>query len=112
MARTKVYIAGPLSRGDRITNLAQGLQAYRTLMLHGFAPFCPHFSCLMPWFMDSVTHRDWLDADLPWVAASDAILRLPGDSVGADEEVEHARSLGLPIFYDINDLLEELSPVT
>jgi hypothetical protein len=48
-----------------------------------------------------LSHADWLDMDFAWVAVSDAVLRLPGESVGADKEVEHARKLGIPVFTDI-----------
>lgn len=34
----------------------------------------------------------------------DAVLRIPGNSKGADQDVEIARKLGLKIFYDINDI--------
>jgi hypothetical protein len=34
----------------------------------------------------------------------DAILRLPGESAGADEEVKLAKELGKPVFYSIVDL--------
>jgi hypothetical protein len=31
----------------------------------------------------------------------DAVLRLPGESVGADQDVATAERLGLPVYYDI-----------
>lgn len=34
----------------------------------------------------------------------DAVLRLPGDSRGADMDVARARELGLPVVYDVNEL--------
>ena len=34
----------------------------------------------------------------------DAILRISGDSIGADQDVEVARSLGLKIFYHLNEV--------
>ena len=42
--------------------------------------------------------------ELPWVAVADALLRLPGESVGADIEVGEARRLGIPVFAAIADL--------
>ncbi|MEV4042181.1 hypothetical protein RKD32_007342 [Streptomyces sp. SAI-195] len=35
------------------------------------------------------------------LARCDAVLRLPGDSIGADQDVAVARSRGLPVYYDI-----------
>ncbi|NDV43859.1 DUF4406 domain-containing protein [Muricauda sp. 40Bstr401] len=34
----------------------------------------------------------------------DAILRIEGESVGADKDVELAKSLGLKVYYDINEI--------
>ena len=34
----------------------------------------------------------------------DAVLRIPGDSIGADKDVEIAKSLGLKIYYTINEI--------
>ena len=34
----------------------------------------------------------------------DAIFRIPGASKGADQDVEIARSKGLPVFYDIDEV--------
>ncbi|MFI5916861.1 DUF4406 domain-containing protein [Dactylosporangium sp. NPDC051541] len=34
----------------------------------------------------------------------DAVLRLPGESRGADQDVAIARERGIPVYYDINDV--------
>ena len=34
----------------------------------------------------------------------DAVLRIPGNSAGADQDVEIAKSLGLKIFYTVNEI--------
>ncbi len=51
------------------------------------------------------THEDWLGMDLPWVAVSNALLRLPGESTGADREVAHAKLHGIPVFHDADALI-------
>jgi hypothetical protein len=61
---------------------------------------CPHNTC----------PSDWYGVDLPWVAAADALLRLPGDSVGADLEEVEARHRRIPVFYDVESLLANLPP--
>jgi hypothetical protein len=43
--------------------------------------------------------------DLPWIAAAKALLRLPGESVGADEEVRFAIGRGIRIFTDVSELI-------
>lgn len=51
-----------------------------------------------------LSHEDWLGIDLEWVAVSHGVLRLPGDSVGADREVAHAQALGIPVYYHVEDV--------
>lgn len=38
----------------------------------------------------------------------DAILRLEGASKGADEDVRLAKEIGIPVYYRLEDLLEQL----
>ncbi len=122
--RTRVYIAGPISKGDLVHNLNQATAAFVALAKAGFAPFCPHWSAYCKratsrreaWGVevtcqatvegnDQMTHADWMGVDLPWVEVSDALLRLPGESTGADMEVHHARAHGVPVFHSIEDLV-------
>jgi hypothetical protein len=48
----------------------------------------------------------WLEIDFAWVKKCDALIRLPGESSGADREVELARSLGIPVYFSIQEFLE------
>lgn len=84
-------------------NLAQALSAYRTLMAVGLAPFCPQLSYFAEPFIKQ-THNQWLEADLLWVATADALLRLPGESLGANLEEACAREHGIPVFDTIEDV--------
>jgi hypothetical protein len=34
----------------------------------------------------------------------DAVLRLPGDSTGADQDVAIARRRGIPVYYDVDEI--------
>jgi hypothetical protein len=42
--------------------------------------------------------------DKEWVLRCDCLLRLPGESPGADEEVELAVKNNIPVFYSIDEL--------
>lgn len=114
--RTRVYIAGPMSKGDRIENMAAALKAMRTLMRLKYAPMCPQLSFFAEPFMHDTqaewlaSHADWLGMDLPWVAVSQAVLRLPGASVGADMEEGQARLFGVPVFHSIEALIATIPP--
>ena len=100
--RKRIYISGPISLGDRIENLNQAMVAQRELMRRGFAPLNPMLSMLLPFAWDGeFQHGCWMAADIPWVAVADAVLRLPGRSVGADEEVQAAVRAGVPVFYSL-----------
>jgi hypothetical protein len=115
MRKLRVYIAGPISRGDLLHNIRQADETFAALLRAGLAPFCPHWSVYhgsSRWESATgskviatadptpagTTHADWMGADLPWVEVADAVLRLPGVSVGADAEVAHARQYGIPVF--------------
>lgn len=99
----KVYISGPITKGNRVHNLDQSLQVQKTLMELGYAPLNPMLTLLIPWAWD-VPHDRWVECDCEWVEVADCVLRLPGESAGADQEVHLAASLGLPIFYSIDTL--------
>lgn len=107
--KKRIYIAGPMSQGDRLGNLAQALEAFRELIEAGYAPFCPQLT----YYVDTLIplpHSAWLSVDLPWVAVADAVLRLPGESIGAAMETDLAHRLGKPVFYSVAQLLRSLLP--
>lgn len=105
--RLKVYISGPITKGCRNKNFYQAAEAHQQLINAGFAPFNPMASMLLPFAFDetAVSHSAWLECDFPWIAASHAVLRLPGYSVGADAELAYAKELGIPIFYSVAEFL-------
>ena len=95
--RLKVYISGPITRGCHIHNFSQAAEAQTQLIKAGFAPMNPMLSMMLPgaW---NIPHEDWIEADLPWVACADAVLRLPGESTGAETECRHAIQHNIPVF--------------
>lgn len=113
--RKRIYIAGPISYGDLAENIRQATGAGLALIRAGFAPLVPHLTCYMGGPTPEVlpretTRQDWLATDLPWVVASDALLRLPGFSKGADCEVSCANDHGIPVFFSLDDLLRTMIP--
>lgn len=104
LTRKRVYISGPLlSSGDVHDNLAAAAQMAIDLIELGYAPLCPHLT----WYLDpdaEIAHSIWMEVDLPWVAVSDAIIRLPGPSSGADQETREAFNRGIPVFTSIEEL--------
>lgn len=114
----RIYIAGPISKGDMLQNVKQFDDAFLQLLRLGFAPFNPGASVYLGnatrlhdtvlAVADSkasgVTHEEWMAVDLAWLECADAVLRLPGESVGADLETAHAKKICTPVFLTIDDL--------
>lgn len=127
--RKRAYIAGPISKGDLCHNLNQASATNAALAKAGFAPMCPHWSAYSKtarreiltdddgeqWVAviaeatiqgnDEISYAEWMEISLSWVGAADALLRLPGESAGADLEVTHAKKYGVPVFTSIESLI-------
>jgi hypothetical protein len=113
--RPLVYIAGPISKGDLHNSIAKSFAAFYLLKDAGFAPVCPHLTCFLGspqaylgsctrWIaakkVFGVTYEEWMEIDLSIVAKCDAVLRLSGESEGADKEVEFALSRNIDVILE------------
>lgn len=103
--RPRVYISGPITRGNRTENFRQACNAQAALMGEGFAVMNPMLTMMHPeaW---TIEHSLWMENDLPWVAVSHVVYRLPGESVGGDMECAHAMNLGIPVFTKYSDVID------
>lgn len=102
----KVYVAGPYTKGDPCENTHNMIMAGNKLLDAGLIPFLP----LLSHFWHTVTPRhyeDWMKIDFAFIPSCDVMLRLPGESSGADREEAEAKRLGIPIFYGIDALITE-----
>jgi hypothetical protein len=104
-----VYVAGPISRfpagGSQFDNVREGVLVGERLRAAGLAPLVPHLSALWQ-MLAPVPYEGWMSLDFAWIERCDALLRMPGDSPGADREVAHAEDIGVPVFYTEADLLK------
>lgn len=96
--RPKIYISGPITKGYQSENLERSYDAHEDLIQIGCAPLNPILTCTVP-FDYKISHETWLAIDKEWIRGADGLLRLDGTSKGADEEVEFAIGLGVPVFY-------------
>lgn len=102
----RVYVAGPYTKGDVVVNVRNAVLAGDELFEAGHTPYVPHLTHLWhtirprPW-------EDWLRLDLQWIEQCDALVRLAGESAGADCEVAHAVKLGIPVWYDVASFIED-----
>lgn len=112
--RTRIYVAGPISQGDPVSNCQRAIEVGFELMDLGYAPYVPHYS----WFVDVEStygkgrYTQWISLDFSWITVCRALLRLPGPSKGADREVKWAKRLGIPVYESVEALREGCDPVT
>lgn len=92
-----VYVAGPYTRPDPIVNVRRACAVGDMLTSHGCAVIIPHLSML--WHLVSPQPIEtWYERDLDVMRRCDAVVRLSGESTGADQEVEIATESGIPVF--------------
>jgi nucleoside 2-deoxyribosyltransferase len=93
-----VYLAGPYTRPDPIENTRATILAADDLIADAIVtPFVPHLTAL--WHLVSPHDLEfWYAYDLAMLARCDAVLRLAGESTGADAEVAFAHDQDIPVF--------------
>jgi hypothetical protein len=97
-----VYIAGPITKPNMIETAHRGISLYMKMIRHGVVvPFCPHLSVFAE-FLDpnTISYKFWLDHDFEVIRHCQALLRMPGESSGADQEIDFANNQAkIPVFY-------------
>lgn len=108
--RKLVYLAGPMTIGDRDGNVKIAMAWARKLVDAGYSVFCPHLSSFFPWAWDKEYGHDfWMEFDFPMLVRSDYFVRIESDtpSDGADDESEFAFGHGIPRWDSVESFLEE-----
>ena len=109
----RIYVAGPYSAGnvmDVLRNIRWGIEVSTKVLLAGFAPFCPwldyHF--VLADHSEKLVVIDFYKYSLAWLEVSDAMLVLYGwqKSKGTLAEIERAKALNIPIYYDLSTLIK------
>lgn len=97
MSRPVIYIAGPYTKPDPAINVHNAVKVADALMDGHLAwPIVPHLTHL--WHTISPRdYPDWIALDLALLDRCDGLIRLLGESPGADGEVTRARAVGLPV---------------
>lgn len=98
-----VYIASPYTLGNVAVNVKMQIDIADNLVELGYCPIAPllnHFQHLV----HPRPYEDWVKIDNELVLRSDVILRLNGESKGADAEVELAKKHNIPVVYSIQEL--------
>lgn len=101
----RVYIAGPYTRGDVGYNVHNAIVAGNILLQAGHLPYVPHLSHFMH-LQKPQSYETWMELDRVWLLQCQALLRLPGDSPGADKEWATAMHSGIPCFAGMEDFIQ------
>ena len=97
-----IYVAGPLGSPDKIgwqlvhENVGRALDVASKLVQAGWSPIVPHQNAYWPNAFE-IPHETWLEIDASLLRVCRAIVRLPGESVGADRETTWAAEWGIPL---------------
>lgn len=110
--RSRVYVAGPISLGDRKKNVQRGIEAGLELLRRGYAPFIPQLSTFCNGTPDvgGNEYEQWMELDFSYISVCQALLRLSGKSAGAEREVTFALEHGIPVYTSIELLAAEVPP--
>lgn len=100
-----VYIAGPISIGDYLENIGKGIDFGELVAEMGLVPFIPHLDLL--WILRHPKSKSWserLNYDEQVILRCDAVIRIPGESRGAEREELFAREHDIPVFRNLQEL--------
>ena len=113
-----VYVSGPISKGVLVDNIYNAMNVGISLIRAGFSVIVPHANCFMEAEIihdhafsptneqAGIVYEDWMEMDFEIITRCNCVLRIPGESSGGDREVEFARALGMPVFFDMVELLK------
>ena len=106
--RPWVYVAGPYTHGDLNENIRNACHVADKVWDAGFLPIVPHVTQV--W--DLISPKPvafWYDYDLHLLAQCDHLIRLPGDSPGADREAVFAIKRRIPCYLGIQHFLDSMA---
>jgi hypothetical protein len=89
--RQVIYLAGPMSIGDTQAHVDRAVELYGYLVALGYSVICPQLSHYAERQHGvKFAHGEWLAMDLELVKRCDLVVRLYGQSKGADMEMQCA----------------------
>lgn len=100
----RVYIAGPYTLGDVAVNVRTAIEAGQRVLDAGHSPYIPHLTHFWHLLFPAPAQQ-WYDHDLIWLRQCEAMIRLPGESKGADQEEAQAEFLGIPVYRSVSAFL-------
>lgn len=92
----RIYVAGPYT-ADPEACTAEAIAVGNAVLDAGHAPFVPHLHHYWHTVHGERHYEDWMRIDLAWLVTADLVIRMPGESPGADREVVLARENAIPV---------------
>lgn len=102
--RIKVYVASPYTKPDPCINTHNAVRVGQQLWELGYCPFVPHLSHFWHTMIPN-PYPMWLELDAQWLRVCDVMLRLPGESSGADKEEVIAVDRDIPVVRSVEELV-------
>lgn len=99
----KIFISGPYTKGDIAVNVKNAMDVANQLIESFYAPYCPHLTHFLH-MNNPQPYEKWLELDSMFLLVCDAVLRIPGESNGADLEVKLALINNIPVYYSFEEL--------
>lgn len=96
-SRPLAYVAGPYTHPDPVLNVERAVEVADALWDMGLVALIPHLT-LLHHLISPKPVGDWYEIDLAQLEHCDLLVRFPGESVGADNEVRHAVERGIPCY--------------
>lgn len=93
-----IYLSGPITIPDPCANTHFAVKIADALVSAGFTPFVPHLSTLWQ-HIQPHSHDWWIDYDLRIIDNCELVVRIPGESKGADIECAYAARNGIPVLH-------------
>lgn len=105
-----VYVAGPYTgEGEDgnppVINTRNALNEAEKIADKGFTIFVPHLFHFWE-FLTPRSYEFWMELDERMLHRSDVMYRFAGESSGADSEEAYCREVGIPVFRNLDDLVE------
>jgi len=112
----RVYIAGAISAPNllqALDNIRRGVRVANSCLEAGYAVFVSHidFQLFLGLNDGQTISEETIKAQsMAWLEVSDAVVLVAGwkNSKGTKKELEHADRLGIPVYYDLEELREKM----
>jgi hypothetical protein len=98
-----IFISGPYAGKNIVENVREALFRGDKVAKLGHYPFIPQLRYFWE-FLVPHAKEFWASQNIAWILKCDAVLRIPGESEVADNEVNFAIENGKKVYYSLLDI--------